>query len=57
MTNMDLTFEGGLHRDRWPPFPSVVGIILRWFFIGPKQRTWRFATCDAKGMPKDLPFC
>lgn len=56
MTNMDLTFEKGVHEKYWPPWPWVGGLIFRWFYIPKHQGYWRFASCDPKSQPQELPF-
>ncbi|KAH8804650.1 hypothetical protein F5884DRAFT_754250 [Xylogone sp. PMI_703] len=56
VTNMDFTFEKGVHEKHWPPWPWFAGFMFRWVFIPKHKGYWRFSTCDSKGMPKDLPF-
>lgn len=56
MTNIDVTFEGGLHSDRWPPFPWFAGLLFRWLFVPKNKNAWRFSTCDPKGNPRELLF-
>ncbi|RFU27023.1 hypothetical protein B7463_g9300, partial [Scytalidium lignicola] len=55
-TNIDLTFEKGLHEKHWPPWPWFAGLMFRLVFIPKHKGYWRFSTCDSKGMPKELPF-
>ncbi|PVH72966.1 hypothetical protein DL98DRAFT_520179 [Cadophora sp. DSE1049] len=56
IVNADVTYEGGIHGARFPPFPWFVGQIFRWWYIPQLKGAWRFASCDDYGMPKELPF-
>lgn len=55
LLNTDLSpgFEDGLW-SRWPPIPAPIkwGLVnvAGWFKAG----YWRFASCDAQGMPREL---
>jgi len=56
IVNADVTYEGGIHGPRFPPFPWFVGQIFRWWYVPQLKGAWRFASCDDYGMPKELPF-
>ncbi|PMD67691.1 uncharacterized protein K444DRAFT_649527 [Hyaloscypha bicolor E] len=56
ITNSDVTYESGIHGERFPPFPWFVHQIFRWVYIPQLKGAWRFASCDDYGMPKELPF-
>lgn len=56
MTNSDVTYESGIHGDRFPPFPWLVGQLFRWWYVPRLRGAWRFSSCDDYGMPKQLPF-
>jgi len=53
LLNLDRTAEGGMWAD-WPPMPAPV----RWGLVNVAGawygRRWRFASCDAGGMPREL---
>jgi hypothetical protein len=53
---MDVTFEDNLHKDTWPPIPWFPQLIFRWQFVPKYKGAWRFASCDARGVPQELPF-
>lgn len=56
IVNMDVTFEGPIHKGTWPPMPWFVLLIFQWVHIPKHKSAWRFASCDSSGRPKDLPF-
>ncbi|KAE9369989.1 hypothetical protein N431DRAFT_493670 [Stipitochalara longipes BDJ] len=56
ITNSDVTYDSGIHGERFPPFPWFVHQIFRWVYIPQLKGAWRFASCDDCGMPKELPF-
>ncbi|TVY45316.1 hypothetical protein LSUB1_G000957, partial [Lachnellula subtilissima] len=56
ITNSDVTYEGGIHGERFPPFPWFVGQIFRWIYVPRLCAAWKFSCCDDYGLPKDLPF-
>ncbi|KAI5463164.1 hypothetical protein BGZ63DRAFT_380669 [Mariannaea sp. PMI_226] len=51
----DKSFEGGVW-SAFPPFPWIVGLVMRWLFMNTRKDWWRFAGCDFNSQPKDLPF-
>lgn len=55
MSNLDRSYEEGIHKD-WPEIPWFVGLIFRYLYIPKNKTAWRFAACDSRGMPKELPF-
>jgi len=56
IVNMDVTFEAPIHKGKWPPMPWYVLLLFRLVHIPKHKEAWRFASCDAQGFPKDLPF-
>ncbi|KAH6682685.1 hypothetical protein B0J14DRAFT_555972 [Halenospora varia] len=56
ITNSDVTYEGGIHGARFPPFPWFVHEIFRWIYLPRLKGAWRFSSCDDYGMPRELPF-
>jgi len=56
ITNSDVTYEGGVHGPRFPPFPWFVSQIFRWVYIPKLKGAWRFSSCDDYGKPRELPF-
>lgn len=53
LLNLDGTAEGGMWAS-WPPMPApvkwgLVNIAGAWY-----GRWWKFASCDAKGLPREL---
>ncbi|KIM92979.1 hypothetical protein OIDMADRAFT_46480 [Oidiodendron maius Zn] len=56
MTHSDDSFEGGIHRDTWPPFPWLAGQMFRLIYVPKHEGAWRFSPCDARGRRKSLPF-
>jgi len=56
ITNSDVTYEAGIHGERFPPFPWFVGQIFRWVYIPMMKGAWRFSSCDDYGVPKELPL-
>jgi hypothetical protein len=56
MTNIDLTFEKGVHEEAWPPYPWIAAVMFRWLYVPKNKGAWRFSCCDTYGYPKDLPF-
>lgn len=54
ITNSDITYEGGIHGPRFPPFPWAVQQIFRWVYIPQQKEAWRFASCDDYGVPRGL---
>lgn len=54
IVNSDVTYEGGIHGARFPPFPWAVHQIFRWVYIPQLKAAWIFASCDDWGVPKDL---
>ncbi len=40
----------------FPPVPWFVHLLLRWMYVPTHQDWWRFAGCDSKSNPKELPF-
>lgn len=53
LMNLDRTFEEGMWAN-WPPMPApvkwgLVNVAGAWY-----GSWWRFASCDAQGMPREL---
>ena len=53
--NLDHGFEGGIHSD-FPPAPWFVKLLMRWIWPVPNRKLWRFASCTAAGVRRELPF-
>ncbi|KAF8251619.1 hypothetical protein K440DRAFT_595794 [Wilcoxina mikolae CBS 423.85] len=53
--NLDHGFEGGIHTD-FPPAPWFVKLLMRWIWPVPNRKLWRFASCTAAGVRRELPF-
>jgi len=56
VTNGDLTYEGGIHGIRFPPFPWAVHQLFRWWYMPKLEGTWQFASCDSYSQPQELPY-
>ena len=56
LSNMDVTYEGNLHRAIWPPFPWFALLMFRWMYFPRHKGAWRFASCGQYGIPQELPF-
>ncbi|TVY89036.1 hypothetical protein LAWI1_G008008 [Lachnellula willkommii] len=56
ITNSDVSYESGIHGERFPPFPWFVGQIFRWYYVPQLYGAWRFSCCDDYGLPRDLLF-
>lgn len=56
ITNSDVTYEGGIHGARFPPFPWFVHEIFRWIYVPKLKGAWMFSSCDDYGVPRELPF-
>jgi hypothetical protein len=54
--NLDMTFEGGIHK-KFPDAPWIVRkILMPWIWPWPKRRVWRFGSTTTRGVPKELPL-
>jgi len=53
--NLDHGFERGIHSD-FPPAPWFVKLLMRWIWPVPNRKLWRFASCTAAGVRRELPF-
>ncbi|KAL7275243.1 hypothetical protein RUND412_001831 [Rhizina undulata] len=51
--NLDLTFEGGIHKS-FPPVPWIAWVMLKWVFTWPNRKYWKFSSCDRHGNPREL---
>jgi hypothetical protein len=56
LTNMDLTFEKGVHESVWPPFPWIAALMFRMIYVPRHKGAWRFSCCDSHSSPKSLEF-
>jgi len=56
LTNIDITFEKGVHEEVWPPYPWIAAVMFRWLYVPRHKGAWRFSCCDPHGYPRDLPF-
>ncbi|KAF2839282.1 hypothetical protein M501DRAFT_1011149 [Patellaria atrata CBS 101060] len=48
-------FEGGLHKG-FPPVPGPMRWLVCNVFTCWNWGWWKFATCDGRGMPRELPY-
>jgi hemerythrin-like domain-containing protein len=53
--NMDVTYEGGLHKD-FPDAPYIIKLLIEYVYSIPNRSLWKFGSCDRSGNPKVLPF-
>lgn len=51
--NLDVTNENGMWKD-WPAIPGVVRWIIMRCLTPWHKGYWKFASCDANGIPKEL---
>lgn len=51
---IDRGFENGRHK--FPPVPSVVNLVVKYWFARRHSSVWRFNPCDMWGRPRPLHF-
>ena len=54
LTSGDVTWEGGMHKAYWPPFPWYAMLIFKWVYIPKHKGAWRFGCSSVDMVPRDL---